>query len=147
MYQPNAFDSAILKERAVQLAGQISRNQQGQLSDDNLKPLRLQNGLYVQRHAPMLRIAIAYGMLNSQQLRGLAEIARKYDKGYGHLTTRQNMQLNWISLEDAPRALSDLAEVGYLRGRGMVGQNPLPRVQGEAADINRDIDLDRKSVV
>lgn len=112
MYQPNAFDSAILKERAVQLAGQISRNRQGQLSDDNLKPLRLQNGLYIQRHAPMLRIAIAYGMLNSQQLRGLADVARKYDKGYGHLTTRQNMQLNWISLEDAPRALSDLAEVG-----------------------------------
>ncbi len=112
MYQPNTFDTARLKERASQLAGQIQRNQQGLLSDDNLKPLRLQNGLYIQRHAPMLRIAIAYGMLNSQQLRGLGEVARKYDRGYGHLTTRQNMQLNWISLDDTPKALADLAEVG-----------------------------------
>ena len=112
MYQPNVFDTARLKERAVQLAGQIQRNQAGDLSDDHLKPLRLQNGLYIQRHAPMLRIAIAYGMLNSDQLRKLADVARRYDRGYGHLTTRQNMQLNWISLEDAPRALADLAEVG-----------------------------------
>lgn len=112
MYQLNTFDTARLKERATQLAGQIQRNQQGLLSDDNLKPLRLQNGLYIQRHAPMLRIAIAYGMLNSHQLRALAEVARKYDHAYGHLTTRQNMQLNWISLEDTPRALADLAEVG-----------------------------------
>lgn len=112
MYQPNTFDTTRLKERASQLAGQIQRNRQGLLSDDHLKPLRLQNGLYIQRHAPMLRIAIAYGMLNSQQLRALGEVARKYDQGYGHLTTRQNMQLNWISLEDTPKALSDLAEVG-----------------------------------
>ena len=112
MYQPNVFDTARLKERAVQLAGQIQRNQAGDLSDDHLKPLRLQNGLYIQRHAPMLRIAVAYGMLNSDQLRKLADVARRYDRGYGHLTTRQNMQLNWISLEDAPRALADLAEVG-----------------------------------
>jgi sulfite reductase (NADPH) hemoprotein beta-component len=112
MYQPNIFDTARLKERAAQLAGQIQRNQAGDLSDDHLKPLRLQNGLYIQRHAPMLRIAIAYGMLNSDQLRKLADVARRYDRGYGHLTTRQNMQLNWISLEDAPRALADLAEVG-----------------------------------
>lgn len=112
MYQPNTFDTARLKERATQLAGQIQRNREGLLSDDNLKPLRLQNGLYIQRHAPMLRIAIAYGMLNSQQLKALAEVARKYDRGYGHLTTRQNMQLNWISLEDSPKALADLALVG-----------------------------------
>jgi len=112
MYQPNTFDTARLKERASQLAGQIQRNKEGLLSDDNLKPLRLQNGLYIQRHAPMLRIAIAYGMLNSQQLRALGEVARKYDRGYGHLTTRQNMQLNWISLDDTPKALADLAEVG-----------------------------------
>ena len=112
MYQPNVFDTARLKERAAQLAGQIQRNQKGELSDDHLKPLRLQNGLYIQRHAPMLRIAIAYGMLNSDQLRALGDVARRYDRGYGHLTTRQNMQLNWISLEDSPRALADLAEVG-----------------------------------
>lgn len=112
MYQPNAFDTARLKERATQLAGQIERNKQGLLSDDHLKPLRLQNGLYIQRHAPMLRIAIAYGMLNSQQLRALGDVARRYDRGYGHLTTRQNLQLNWISLDDTPKALSDLAQVG-----------------------------------
>jgi sulfite reductase (NADPH) hemoprotein beta-component len=112
MYQPNIFDTTRLKERASQLAGQIQRNKDGLLSDDHLKPLRLQNGLYIQRYAPMLRIAIAYGMLNTEQLRALGEVARRYDRGYGHLTTRQNMQLNWISLDDTPRALADLAEVG-----------------------------------
>lgn len=112
MYQPSDFDLARLKERAAQLDVQISRNKQGLLSDDQLKPLRLQNGLYIQRHAPMLRIAIAYGMLNSSQLRALAQVARQYDRGYGHFTTRQNMQLNWISVDDTPKALSDLAEVG-----------------------------------
>ena len=112
MYQPSSFDTARLTERASQLAGQIQRNKDGLLSDDHLKPLRLQNGLYIQRHAPMLRIAIAYGMLNSKQLRALGEVARKYDRGYGHLTTRQNMQLNWISLDDTPKALLDLAQVG-----------------------------------
>ena len=112
MYQPSSFDTARLTERASQLAGQIQRNKEGLLSDDHLKPLRLQNGLYIQRHAPMLRIAIAYGMLKSEQLRALGEVARKYDRGYGHLTTRQNMQLNWISLDDTPKALHDLARVG-----------------------------------
>ena len=112
MYQPSNFDTARLTERASQLAGQIQRNKEGLLSDDHLKPLRLQNGLYIQRHAPMLRIAIAYGMLKSDQLRALGEVARKYDRGYGHLTTRQNMQLNWISLDDTPQALHDLAHVG-----------------------------------
>ena len=91
MYQSNLFDTTRLKERATQLAGQIQRNQTGLLSDDHLKPLRLQNGLYIQRYAPMLRIAIAYGMLNSKQLRALGQVARQYDRGYGHLTTRQNM--------------------------------------------------------
>ncbi len=112
MYQPLETDIQLLRERAAQLAGQIARNRGGLLSDDELRPLRLQNGLYIQRHAPMLRIAIAYGMLSSRQLRGLAEVARRYDRGYGHLTTRQNLQLNWISVEDTPRALADLAEVG-----------------------------------
>jgi sulfite reductase (NADPH) hemoprotein beta-component len=112
MYQPNDFDIARLKERATQLAGQIGRNKSGALSDDQLKPLRLQNGLYIQRHAPMLRIAIAYGMLNSEQLRTLGRVAQKYDRGYGHFTTRQNLQLNWISVDDTPGALADLAEVG-----------------------------------
>ena len=112
MYQPIESDLQLLRQRATQLAGQISRNRSGTLSDDELRPLRLQNGLYIQRHAPMLRIAIAYGMLNSQQLRALAAVARRYDRGYGHLTTRQNLQLNWISVDDTPRALQELAEVG-----------------------------------
>lgn len=112
MYQPLEKDIQLLRERAVQLAGQVSRNQDGRLSDEELRPLRLQNGLYIQRHAPMLRIAIAYGMLQSRQLKCLAEVARRYDRGYGHLTTRQNLQLNWISVENTPRALADLAEVG-----------------------------------
>ena len=112
MYQPNEFDIARLKERATQLSGQIKRNKNGALSDDQLKPLRLQNGLYIQRHAPMLRIAIAYGMLNSEQLRALGRVAQKYDRGYAHFTTRQNLQLNWISVDDTPLALADLAEVG-----------------------------------
>ncbi len=112
MYQPNEFDIARLKERATQLAGQISRNKSGALSNEQLKPLRLQNGLYIQRHAPMLRIAIAYGMLNSEQLRALGRAAQKYDRGYGHFTTRQNLQLNWISVDDTPLALAELAEVG-----------------------------------
>lgn len=112
MYIPTQFDTQLLRDRATQLAGQIDRNRAGQLSDDHLRPLRLQNGLYLQRHAPMLRIAIAYGMLSSRQLRGLASVARRYDRAYGHFTTRQNLQLNWISVEDTPRALAELAEVG-----------------------------------
>ncbi len=112
MYQPVETDLQLLRERAAQLAGQIARHRAGALTDEELRPLRLQNGLYIQRHAPMLRIAIAYGMLNSRQLRALAAVARRYDRAYGHFTTRQNLQLNWISVDDTPRALADLAEVG-----------------------------------
>lgn len=112
MYLPSEFDVTRLKERASQFAGQIERNKKGLLSDDQLRPLRLQNGLYIQRHAPMLRIAIAYGMLNSTRLRALAAVGRKYDRGYGHFTTRQNMQFNWIEVDDVPLALADLAEAG-----------------------------------
>ncbi|MBU3724803.1 MAG: nitrite/sulfite reductase, partial [Burkholderiaceae bacterium] len=83
MYQPLETDIQILRERARQLAGQIDRHGTGALSDDELRPLRLQNGLYIQRHAPMLRIAIAYGLLNSGQLRRLADVARRYDRSYG----------------------------------------------------------------
>lgn len=112
MYQPTPFDTARLRERAQQFQGQLDRHQQGLLTDEEFRPLRLQNGLYIQRHAPMLRIAIAYGMLRSHQLRGLAKLTRDYDRGYGHLTTRQNLQLNWIAVEDVPKALADLAEIG-----------------------------------
>jgi len=112
MYTVNHFDISRLRERAQQFQGQMNRFAAGELSADHIRPLRLQNGLYIQRHAPMLRIAIAYGMLNSQQLRALAGVARRYDHSYGHFTTRQNLQLNWISQEDAPKAIADLAEVG-----------------------------------
>jgi sulfite reductase (NADPH) hemoprotein beta-component len=112
VYQPTEFDTKLLKERAVQFEGQLDRFNAGRTTADEFKPLRLQNGLYIQRHAPMLRIAIAYGMLNSTQIRKLGEISKKYDRNYGHLTTRQNMQLNWIEIDDVPKALKELAEVG-----------------------------------
>ncbi len=112
MYQPTQIDTKLLKERAIQFKGQLDRFKSGRATDDEFKPLRLQNGLYIQRHAPMLRIAIAYGMLNSSQIRKLASVSEKYDRGYGHLTTRQNMQLNWIEIDDVPKALEELAEVG-----------------------------------
>ena len=112
MYQPNTFDIARLKERAKQFKNQLIRHKKGISTSAEFRPLRLQNGLYIQRHAPMLRIAIAYGMLNSKQLRKLGRIAEKFDRGYGHLTTRQNMQLNWIAVDDVPKALDELADVG-----------------------------------
>ena len=112
MYQPSQLDTKLLKERAVQFQGQLNRFKEGRTTAEEFKPLRLQNGLYIQRHAPMLRIAIAYGMLNSAQLRKLGQISEKYDRGYGHLTTRQNMQLNWIEVDDVPKALKELAMVG-----------------------------------
>ena len=112
MYQPTSNDIQVLRDRARQLGAQLARHQQGRLSDDELRPLRLQNGLYIQRHAPMLRIAIAYGMLRADQLRCLADVAQRFDRSYGHWTTRQNMQLNWIEVEDVPQALEMLAEVG-----------------------------------
>ena len=112
MYQPNTFDIARLKERAKQFNDQLIRHKKGISTSAEFRPLRLQNGLYIQRHAPMLRIAIAYGMLNSKQLRKLGTVAEKLDRGYGHLTTRQNMQLNWIAVDDVPKALDELADVG-----------------------------------
>ena len=113
MYQPNTFDIDRLKERAKQFKDQLVRHKKGISTSAEFRPLRLQNGLYIQRHAPMLRIAIAYGMLNSKQLRKLGRIAEKFDRGYGHLTTRQNMQLNWIAVDDVPKALDELADVGH----------------------------------
>ncbi|HJW02618.1 MAG TPA: nitrite/sulfite reductase, partial [Azospira sp.] len=111
MYRYDNFDHAFVQERAVQFRDQVRRWKAGELSDDEFRPLRLQNGLYIQRHAPMFRIAVPYGMLSSTQLRRLASIARDYDKGYGHFTTRHNMQFNWIPVERVPDALAELAEV------------------------------------
>ena len=111
MYHYDSIDQQIINERVTQYRGQIERNLAGTLSDDELRPLRLQNGLYIQRHGPMLRIAIPYGQLASAQLRKLAEISRRYDRSVGHFTTRQNMQLHWPKFEETPEILGELASV------------------------------------
>jgi sulfite reductase (NADPH) hemoprotein beta-component len=111
MYQYDDYDQTLVNERAAQFKSQTERFLKGELSEDQFRPLRLMNGLYIQRHAPMLRIAVPYGLLSSRQLRMLAHIARTYDKGYGHFTTRQNIQFNWPKLEDVPTVLSELATV------------------------------------
>ncbi|MBM3647034.1 MAG: nitrite/sulfite reductase, partial [Alphaproteobacteria bacterium] len=110
-YRYDSYDRTLLAERIAQFRDQVRRRLAGELTEEQFKPLRLTNGLYLQLHAYMLRIAIPYGTLSARQLRKLAEIARRYDRGYGHFTTRQNLQLNWIKLEDAPDALAALAEV------------------------------------
>lgn len=111
MYRYDDYDRAIITERALQFRGQVERRLSGELTEDEFKPLRLQNGLYRQLHAYMLRIAIPYGLVSSAQLRKLAQVARLYDRGYGHFTTRQNLQLNWPRLVDVPAILDELAEV------------------------------------
>ncbi len=111
MYRYTDIDQRLVDERVAQFRSQLTRWQKGELSDDEFRPLRLQNGFYIQRHAPMLRVAIPYGLLSSRQLRQLAYIARKYDKSYGHFTTRQNIQYNWFKLEDGADMLADLAQV------------------------------------
>ncbi len=110
-YRYDGYDRTLVSERVDQFRDQVRRRLAGELTEEQFKPLRLHNGLYLQLHAYMLRIAIPYGTLSSRQLRKLADISRKYDRGYGHFTTRQNLQLNWIKLEDAPDALAALAEV------------------------------------
>ncbi len=111
MYRYDEFDATMVAERAAQFRGQVARRLSGELSEDEFKPLRLMNGLYLQLHAYMLRVAIPYGTFSSRQMRRLAHAARKYDKGYGHFTTRQNIQYNWPALVDVPDLLDDLAEV------------------------------------
>jgi sulfite reductase (NADPH) hemoprotein beta-component len=111
MYQYTEIDQQIVDERVAQFRGQTERFLAGKLSEDEFRPLRLQNGLYVQKHAPMLRVAIPYGLLNTKQLRMFAQIAREYDRGYGHFTTRQNIQYNWPELARVPDILADLASV------------------------------------
>ncbi|MDY3197393.1 MAG: nitrite/sulfite reductase [Pseudomonadaceae bacterium] len=111
MYIYDEYDQRIVEDRARQFRDQVRRYLAGELSETEFLPLRLQNGLYVQRYAPMLRIAVPYGVLSSQRLRKLAYITRRYDKGYAHITTRQNIQLNWPNLEDVPDILEELASV------------------------------------
>ena len=111
MYRYDEFDHAFVQERVAQFNDQVGRRLSGELTEEQFKPLRLMNGLYLQLHAYMLRVAIPYGTLSARQLRKLAHIARRYDKGYGHFTTRQNIQYNWPKLEETPEILQELAEV------------------------------------
>ena len=111
MYRYDQYDQAIVDTRVEEFRDQVARRIAGEMTDDQFKPLRLKNGLYLQLHAYMLRVAIPYGTINAKQLRVLAHIARTYDRGYGHFTTRQNLQFNWIKLEDAPDILAELAKV------------------------------------
>ena len=111
MYQYDNFDHQLLAERNAQFRSQVERRLKGELSEDEFRPLRLMNGLYLQLHAYMLRVAVPYGLLSSDQMRMLAHIARKYDRGYGHFTTRQNIQYNWPKLDEVPDLLDDLAKV------------------------------------
>ena len=111
MYQYDDFDRNFVAERVQHYRDQTNRYLAGELSEDEFLQFRLRNGLYVQRLAPMLRVAVPYGTLSSVQLRRLAHIARTYDRGYGHLSTRQNMQFNWPELEEVPDILESLAEV------------------------------------
>ena len=112
MYQYDSHDQAMVDARVAEFTDQVARRLAGTLSEEQFRPLRLKNGLYLQLHAYMLRVAIPYGTLNSAQMRMLGDIAAKYDRDYGHFTTRQNIQYNWIKLEDAPAILADLASVG-----------------------------------
>ena len=111
MYRYDQYDHQIVKERIAQYRDQVRRRLSGELTEDEFRILRLQNGLYMQRHAYMLRIAVPYGLLSSAQVRMFGHIARKYDRGYGHFTTRQNIQFNWINLEETPDILNELASV------------------------------------
>jgi sulfite reductase (NADPH) hemoprotein beta-component len=111
MYRYDQYDHLIVKERTAQYRDQVRRRLADELTEDEFRPLRLQNGLYMQRHAYMLRVAVPYGLLSSKQVRMFAHIARTYDRGYGHFTTRQNIQYNWIRLEDTPDILAQLASV------------------------------------
>src|SRR4051795_5304692 len=111
MYLYDEIDQRLVDERVRQFRGQTERFLAGKLAEDEFRALRLRNGLYIQRYAPMLRIAIPYGLLSTRQLRKLAAITRKYDRGYGHFSTRQNFQLNWPRLEQVPDILAELATV------------------------------------
>ena len=122
MYVYDAFDRTLVAERVAEFRDQVARRLSGELTEEEFKPLRLMNGVYLQLHAYMLRIAIPYGTLSSQQLRMLAHIARRYDRGYGHFTTRTNIQYHWIKLEDLPAAMADLASVG-MHGMQTSGNN------------------------
>ena len=141
MYQYDEYDQKIVRERVAQFRGQTNRYLAGELKEEEFLPLRLQNGLYVQRLAPMLRINVPYGMLSSVQLRKLAYVARKYDKGYCHVSTRQNIQFNWPELQEIPDILAELAEVemhGTQSSGSCIRNVTSDQFAGIAADENVD---------
>ena len=111
MYKYDQYDQAIVEARVAEFKDQVGRRLRNEITEDQFKPLRLMNGLYLQLHAYMLRVAIPYGTLSGTQMRALADIARKYDRDYGHFTTRQNIQYNWIKLEQFSDLLDDLSKV------------------------------------
>ena len=135
MYRYDEFDTQIVKERVEQFRGQVARRLSGELKEDEFKPLRLQNGVYLQLHAYMLRIAIPYGQLSPRQMRKLAHIARTYDRGYGHFTTRQNIQFNWVALKDIPDVLAELVPMLMLVGISPDGATAAYRVGDGATNI------------
>src|SRR5438876_5549293 len=112
MYAYDELDRTIINERVSEFRDQVKRRLSGELTEDEFKMLRLQNGVYLQLHAYMFRVAIPYGTLSAKQLRALAQVARSYDRGYGHFTTRQNIQFNWIKLAQLPDAMALLASTG-----------------------------------
>src|ERR1700709_192423 len=122
MYRYDEFDERFVRERVAQFRTQVGHRLDGSITEEEFKPLRLMNGVYLQLHAYMLRIAIPYGTLSSEQMRMLAGVARRYDRGYGHFTTRQNIQFNWIKLAELPDAMADLASVG-MHGMQTSGNN------------------------
>mgnify|MGYP006271526003 CR=1 FL=1 len=143
MYRYTLVDKTLVRQRVEQFRHQLHRHLAGELDDEEFRPLRLMNGLYLQRHAPMLRVAIPYGSLSGAQLRALAAIARRYDRGFGHFTTRQNIQFNWIALEDTAEVLAELAEADMhaIQTSGNCIRNitcdPLAGVQADEIDDPR----------
>jgi sulfite reductase (NADPH) hemoprotein beta-component len=141
MYRYDQFDHQITAERVAQFRDQVRRRLSGELTEDEFRILRLQNGLYMQIHAYMLRIAVPYGLVSAPQMRMFAHIARKYDRGYGHFTTRQNIQFNWIKLQDTPDLLADLAGV-EMHGNQTSGNCIRNITSDEFAGVARDEIID-----
>ena len=151
MYAYTPVDQTLVDERVAQFQDQLRRYMEGTLSEEEFRPLRLQNGLYVQRYAPMLRIAVPYGQINSTQLRKIAEISRTYDRGYAHISTRQNIQLNWPELTQCGEILAELASVQMhaIQTSGNCIRNTTTdeyagRVPGEVADPRPTCELIRQ---
>ncbi|HTQ71318.1 MAG TPA: DUF2849 domain-containing protein [Acidocella sp.] len=141
IYHYDEYDRDFLRQRATEFGAQVARRRAGELSEEEFKPLRLMNGLYLQLHAYMLRVAIPYGVLSATQLRQLAYVARHYDRGYGHFTTRQNIQFNWLRLEDTPAALAALAEAdlhGIQTSGNCIRNVTTDEFAGAAADESLD---------